>query len=245
MLTAAQLATPVTRGRQAFFAISFSISYVSQIRCDRNQPCKACVLREHAELCSYERPSKRRQLALNHPNSSLQQSSRLASAILSPNINPATSPNVEGTRVSIRKSELDGLQEEIRQLKETVSALRTGNDNASVSEKTIECENSRATDEAEREGIHAESGQMATVHLGSRSVLAYMMGLHRSRSSLDAAKTLLEENILPKLGLDNESATFPFVDLWSTEASTFDVQGLVKALPDDAHCRESVHSLRR
>jgi len=140
--------------------------------------------------------------------------------------------------VPIRQTELDGLRNEIRQLRETVSTLRAGIDSSTCSEKAAEGEDARTGDEAEREGIHAQSGQMATVHLGSRSVLAYMVGLHRSRSSRDAAKTLLEENILPKLGLDNETATFPFVDLWSTEASTFDVQGLVKALPDDAHCRE-------
>lgn len=116
--------------------------------------------------------------------------------------------------------------------------LRGGIDNASGSDKAAEGDSNPAAEDAEREGIHAQSGQMATVHLGSRSVLAYMVGLQRSQSSRNAAKTLLEENILPKLGLDNETATYPFVDLWSTEPSTFNVHGLVKALPDDAHCRE-------
>jgi hypothetical protein len=188
------------------------------------------VLREHPELCAYERPSKKRQLAITDPHSKFDQHNRPDSHLLSPDTDPASSPKSQETRVSIRKTELDGLREEIRTLRETVSALRAGVENASGSDK--------AADETEREGIHAQSGQMATVHLGSRSVLAYMMGLHGSRSSRDAAKTLLDENILPKLGLDNNTATFPFVDLWSTEASTFDVQGLVKALPDDAHCRE-------
>jgi hypothetical protein len=211
---------------------------VLQVKCDRNLPCNACVLREHPELCSYERPSKKRQLAITDPQSKFDQHKRLDSHLLSPETDPASSPKSQETRVSIRKTELDGLREEIRRLRETVSVLRAGVENASGSDKAAECEETRAPDETEREGIHAQSGQMATVHLGSRSVLAYMMGLHGSRSSRDAAKTLLDENILPKLGLDNNTATFPFVDLWSTEASTFDVQGLVKALPDDAHCRE-------
>lgn len=140
--------------------------------------------------------------------------------------------------MSIQKTELDSLHNQIRQLREIVSTLQSEIRNSSCFEKPDEDEEVHEGDEAEREGIHAQSGQMATVHLGSRSVLAYMMGLHGSRSGRDAAKTLLEENILPKLGLDNETATFPFVDLWSTEASSFDVQGLVKALPDDSHCRE-------
>jgi hypothetical protein len=93
-------------------------------------------------------------------------------------------------------------------------------------------------DETEREGIHAPSTQMGTMHLGSRSVLAYMMGLGRTKSAQDTAKSLLEENILPKLGLDNESATYPFVDLWSTESSMQDVDGLCKAIPEDELCNE-------
>lgn len=140
--------------------------------------------------------------------------------------------------MSIRKSEIDEMVNEIGRLRETVAALRAGSDNAGRNEKTPEGEDIRGADETEREGIHAESDQMATVHLGSRSVLAYIMNLHQSRSNRDEAKTLLEENILPKLGLDNETATYPFVDLWSSETSTFDVQGLADALPDDAHCRE-------
>jgi hypothetical protein len=92
----------------------------------------------------------------------------------------------------------------------------------------------------ERDGIYAPSNQMGTMHLGSRSVLAYFMGLNRSKSTQEAAKSLLEENILPKLGLDNESVTYPFVDLWSTDNSIQDISGLCKALPNDQLCKEYV-----
>lgn len=145
---------------------------------------------------------------------------------------------MQEARLSIRKAEIDGLHAEIRRLRETILELRAGIDNANDSEKAGEGEDSRVADDADREGIHAQSGQLATVHLGSRSVLAYMMGLQRSQSSREAARALLEENILPKLGLDNETATYPFVDLWASDPSTFDVQGLVNALPDDSLCRE-------
>lgn len=93
-------------------------------------------------------------------------------------------------------------------------------------------------DESDKEGIHAPSGQMGTMHLGSRSVLAYLNGLNRSDSYQQSAKVLLEENILPKLGLDNETATYPFVDLWSTDSSLHDVSGLLQALPDDGLVEE-------
>lgn len=105
-------------------------------------------------------------------------------------------------------------------------------------EKTAQKSEETRSDEGEREGIHTETRQLGTVHLGSRSVLAYMMGLGRSKSTQEAAKVLLEESILPNLGLDNESATYPFVDLWSTDSSTQNVNGLLKLLPDDQHCIE-------
>ena len=34
--------------------------HARKVKCDRNLPCDGCVKRDHAELCSYERPSKRR-----------------------------------------------------------------------------------------------------------------------------------------------------------------------------------------
>jgi hypothetical protein len=194
------------------------------------------VLREHPQLCYYERPSKRRQLASSKRTSYSDYNNFTKLTSISPNTDQPSSPLLQDARVSIPQIELEGLHNEIRQLRDTISALRAGTDNP-TNDKTA-AEDGRAADDSEREGIHARSGQMGTVHLGSRSVLAYMMGLQKSQSSKDAARTLLEENILPKLGLDNETATYPFVDLWSSEASTYDVRGLVKALPEDAHCRE-------
>lgn len=91
----------------------------------------------------------------------------------------------------------------------------------------------------EHEGIHAanELGE-GTTYLGSRSVLAYL--LDKSGTSQETAQALLEGGILPKLGLDNESATYPFVDLWSADNSTFDVGTVITALPDDHQCWKSV-----
>ena len=123
-------------------------------------------------------------------------------------------------------------------MQETINNLRTGMDSVVTDEKPDHSGDDSRVDESEREGIHAPSGQMGTMHLGSRSVLAYMMGLGRTKSSQEAAQTLLETDILPKLGLDNETATYPFIDLWSTNASAYDVSGLLKTLPDDEHCRK-------
>lgn len=126
-------------------------------------------------------------------------------------------------------------------MEETINNLRAGIQSDETHDEPEQHGNDTRTDEADQEGIHAPSGQMGTMHLGSRSVLAYMMGLGRTKSSQDAAQTILEKDVLPRLGLDNETATYPFVDLWSTHTTSYDISGLCKALPDDAHCRESVN----
>jgi hypothetical protein len=203
-----------------------------QVKCDRGSPCESCVKRDHPELCSYERPSKRRQLAINSRLAELERADHADSPSYTPTISsrdlPASQPGVTWEKMN----------QDLQTMQETIDNLRSGMDNVVTDEKPGVVGNGAKSDDSEREGIHAPSGNLGTMHLGSRSVLAYMMGLGRTKSSQEAAKTLLEENILPKLGLDNETSTYPFVDLWSTDASAWDVSALCRTLPDDAHCRE-------
>ena len=207
------------------------------MKCDRRLPCDSCVKRDHPDLCSYERPSKRRQLAINRPFD-VDYTSPSGTPAYSPNTIPSGSPAHSNTKISVPTEQWDRLNQELRAMQETINNLRSGMDNVMTGDKSSQLETASKLDESEREGIHAPSGQMGTMHLGSRSVLAYMMGLGSTKSTQEAARTLLEENILPKLGLDNETATYPFVDLWSSDADSYDVNGLCKTLPDDAHCRE-------
>ncbi|KAF4962838.1 hypothetical protein F66182_18158, partial [Fusarium sp. NRRL 66182] len=87
------------------------------------------------------------------------------------------------------------------------------------SAESVDANNSSARTSPEREGIHTtHTYGEGTVHLGSRSVLAYIL----NKSGSLQAQALLEGGILPKLGLDNETATYPFVDLWSSDTSAFD-----------------------
>ena len=67
-------------------------------------------------------------------------------------------------------------------------------------------------------------------------MLAYIL----NKSGSLQAQALLEGGILPKLGLDNETATYPFVDLWSSDTSAFDVSAVCGALPNDQQILESV-----
>lgn len=197
-----------------------------KVKCDRNLPCDSCVKRDHPELCSYERPTKKRRLAL---------SNALAQAEGGQQTNGNNVVNA-GPNITVPKEQWERLNQELAQLRnqtthEKEEAASNHADAQSVS-GTIS-----HSDDVDREGVHAPSNQMGTMHLGSRSVLAYMIG-NRTQSTQDSARSLLEQNILPNLGLDNETTTYPFVDLWSTDSSMQDVNGLIQALPDDELCRE-------
>lgn len=156
----------------------------------------------------------------------------------------ANGASAEG-RVSIPREEWNNVRNRLREMESTISSLRMGLERAeevptgTMDIGSVQSGNAAARSKGaspEREGIHAANTfGKGTVHLGSRSVLAYILNNKTGSGQLQA---LLEDGILPKLGLDNESATYPFVDLWSSDMSTFDVSAVCSALPTDQQCRE-------
>jgi hypothetical protein len=72
------------------------------------------------------------------------------------------------------------------------------------------------------------------VHLGGNSVPAMVVALGRG-SDEEAIQELLRKSVLPLFGLDNQSATYPFVDLWGLpHGSLSRIDELCKLLPSDA-----------
>lgn len=88
------------------------------------------------------------------------------------------------------------------------------------------------------QGIHTKNdltGQ--TVHLGGSSVPALVMALGQGPAGRASVQEILSKSILPIFGLDNETATYPFVDLWGlAHASLERAEQLAKAIPDDMQC---------
>ena len=201
-------------------------------------PCDSCVKRDHPELCSYERPSKKQRIGVTAPIPETDHTGNDYSPVHS---GQQQYGEVSGPNVTVSQAQWSRINNELNRLQNQLKSLR-GNDNVATSllddDTNIGGTEPLSRDESDKEGIHAPSGQMGTMHLGSRSVLAYLNGLNRSDTYQQSAKVLLEENILPKLGLDNETATYPFVDLWSTDTSLHDVSGLLQILPDDALVEE-------
>ncbi|KAL3463747.1 hypothetical protein BJX64DRAFT_116110 [Aspergillus heterothallicus] len=258
--------------------------HARKVKCDRNLPCDGCVKRDHAELCSYERPSKRRttadtgasaygdevgvgagpglgpsggisyggggggggggaRIAMGDGVGFAERPMRLKQE---PGMSSQASPAMSGGRVSIAREDWDNVRTRLKEMEQTLANMRAGLDkvNEEGPAPTLETGSVHSGDASsrtkgaspEREGIHAPNtlGE-GTVHLGSRSVLAYILN---NKSGSDQVQALLEGGILPKLGLDNESATYPFVDLWSSDMSTFDISAVCYALPTDEQCKE-------
>lgn len=230
--------------------------HARKVKCDRNLPCDGCVKRDHANLCSYERPSKKRAQAFE---SSVGDASASSAAeptayytydetpiLVKPdNKNSHSDGTGASGRVSIARDEWDNVRNRLKEMETTISSLRMGLERAEESPAVVLDPGSVQSADAgsrskgnspEREGIHAANTfGKGTVHLGSRSVMAYILN---NKSGSDQLQALLEGGILPKLGLDNESATYPFVDLWSSDMSSFDISAVCNALPTDSQCRE-------
>ncbi|KAK4868645.1 hypothetical protein LT330_006847 [Penicillium expansum] len=232
--------------------------HARKVKCDRNLPCDGCVKRDHADLCSYERPSKKRSQAFHDsavPSASTAHVPEYSTSYAydetpaevkhEPTLSRPSVPATGGGRVSIAREEWDNVRNRLQEMESTISSLRVGLERAedglptsmeTGSVQSVDASSRSKCASPEREGIHAANTLgKGTVHLGSRSVLAYILN---NQSGSDQLQALLEGGILPKLGLDNESATYPFVDLWSSDMSTFDITAVCSALPTDQQCRE-------
>lgn len=240
--------------------------HARKVKCDRNFPCDGCVKRDHANLCSYERPLKKR-IVPDAPES-FGESNALGEAFgRDEHVEPSTHadysrmtheslnrPSALGSAsgVSVARDEWDNMRDKLKDMESTIFNLRMRLDKVEDGQEPVSESGSAQAGDAstrskdasspEREGIHATNtlGE-GTVHLGSRSVLAYILN---NRSGSDQVQALLEGGILPKLGLDNESATYPFVDLWSSDMSSFDVNTVCSALPSDQQCKQSVETFK-
>lgn len=75
------------------------------------------------------------------------------------------------------------------------------------------------------------------MHFGSGSIPAILYALQLNQGNADTTQIqeMLGKTVLPLFGLDNESATYPFVDLWGLpHGSLARAQELAKALPSDS-----------
>ena len=211
-----------------------------KVKCNYGTPCKTCADRDHPELCLYQQPSKRVDI------SSFPETSH-------PNSDDTTYLSPEWDWIA---SKIDNIEKSLQELKNGLKHLAAGYQYPLAGSKSPLVDQA-ATDlnsnvaEQSAQGIHTNNyftGE--TVHLGENSVPAMVVALG-SGSDEETIRGLLGKSILPLFGLDNQSATYPFVDLWGLpHGSSSRIDELCKLLPADADClqyfqryRDSAHVL--
>jgi hypothetical protein len=204
-----------------------------KVGCDRTQPCKTCLERRHPEVCIYENTD--------------------AASLYSPGLTTSSeSVSVPRGYLDQLMHRVESLENSVRDLSSDIRAVLSGGQHTSSFPKApvLEVSSRDQYGESEeeyrtREGVHTNNpitGQI--VHVGGNSVPALLMSLAKNQTASSIAdegidwKELVNGAILPLLGLDNESATYPFVDLWSTPEGTLSkIRRLAEVLPSEADCK--------
>lgn len=186
-------------------------------------PCQTCKDRQHSELCKYEPPPKRIDLG------TLRRTSSSTSGIS----NPAgiSYDNLLRKLENIQGSLLD-LTQEVRAL-----ALASGEHSSGLvqNDGLSGDKAAQSDDNTEDEDVYARNDTTGeTVHFGANSVLATAIALQKDATEV-AKQHFPELDPLPLLRLDNQSATYPFVDLGVMAHGPLTRIGeLSKLLPTDA-----------
>lgn len=211
-----------------------------KVKCNYEAPCKTCIDRNHPGLCRYQLPSKRLDLGSSIENPS-------------PNADHNGSKGAEWDRLCAK---LDHVDHSLQELKKELRSLGASGPPPLAARKlshidwTSQDLASHAAETSAQE-IHANNDLTGgTVHLGGNSVPAMVVALG-SGSDEETIRELLHKSVLPLFGLDNQSAMYPFVDLWGLpHGSLSRIDELCKLLPSDAdilqlfrHYRDTAHVL--
>ncbi|KAJ5964036.1 uncharacterized protein N7479_003912 [Penicillium vulpinum] len=226
----------------------------SKVRCDRNVPCGNCTKRNFT--CSYGRPSS----AKIPPAAAVVTAASTPSqqpAFVSPTIAPyvysvptidssyATDPPSTASAdpdlpdiIDISQVEWDEINTKMAAMEQIISSLHSIFETHSNNKRPEpEPEPIERKDSTRSEGVYGSNAlKTGAVHIGSRSALVDI--LDKSKRSEDIAQALPQDDLLAELALGNESAAYPFVDLWSSDPFTFNIAGVCAVLPEDARCME-------
>ena len=240
-----------------------------KVKCDQNVPCKSCVDRHHPEYCTYHPPSEEHLPAKRFDNGATHgpydAQSGLPISHHFESMQPSPRPSYSGDTVTLPRVDVERLVSQVQFLEKSLTDVKdsirrlSGNSNLpsnldndyGYSPRASEGTNSRpGLDEETRhfstEGVHTRNEITGeTVHLGGSSVPALVMALSKSRNEGIDIKELLGNSMLPVFGLDNESATYPFVSLWGMPSSTLSrVLDLAQAIPEEAECNRFFQAYR-
>ncbi|KAE8393157.1 hypothetical protein ETB97_002611 [Aspergillus alliaceus] len=227
----------------------------SKVRCDRNVPCGNCVKRNFT--CSYGRPPP------TQPKPSLVPdptpfSSAAATVVTTPQLPPSssyipssrddapvssysaepTSDDGMSDNVTISQFEWDEVNSKLRAMEQLLASLNSLFQSHAARKSTDPRSEKSAAEEGKSpapQGIYGQNAmKTSSIHIGAKSALIDI--LDRSKGSDGTADALPKEDLLAELAMENEAASYPFVDLWSSDPYTFNIAGVCGVLPDDEQC---------
>lgn len=177
--------------------------------------------RGHPHLCVYAQPSKRVNIeCTEHHDISM--------------VPPDTISKSEWERLC---EKFEGLEHAILDLKDDLKQVLPSRKKSSCSPPAEAAADGDGSPGPPWESDTTDGLMGETVYLGSNSVPAMVVAL--SKGSEDTVHSLAGRSILPVFALDNESATYPFVDLWGLpQGSGTKIEELSKLIPRDTDCLE-------
>jgi len=209
-----------------------------KVKCTYEIPCQSCVERGHAELCSYA-PQPQQKRAHERRTSPQAPPTNAGAAHWLPS-------KQEWDEMCDSLSTVSRL---LRDLQDQVGKTTTepGSHGRARSRTSPDASSTGGTlDPSIVEGISAKNALTGdTVYLGGNSVPAMVAALAHDNKD-GAVQDLLHRSILPVFALDNESATYPFVDLWGLPHGSFlRIELLCKLLPSsDSECMQVFKQFR-
>jgi hypothetical protein len=218
-------------------------------------PCSTCIDRDHPESCVYKAPAKKSKIEkLKSTPSGLKKESEAKFGDGNQSWRPT-----RADWFALTKS-ITSLKSEIARLRQSPTARQDefDNDLSSVSSlETKDCFDGRDADDSPSlysssdctmvNGFHV-TDHLTDVYLGSNSAPALVAALQgESRLARSPASALMvdESEMLPAFVLGNESAMYPFVDLFTLQfGSHTKLKKLYDMIPDDAECIRLFHNYR-
>ncbi|KAK4574297.1 hypothetical protein LTR86_002058 [Recurvomyces mirabilis] len=218
-----------------------------KVKCDLSRPCQTCRDRDHPELCSYHPPNKRQNIDMDHPMIKAEEG-----------VNGNSFVTLGRGEFEMLCSKLNGLEDSIAELRHEISRNSAVDPNITRHESHAAAGAAKPNGHRRKEnapthtdvhGIHTRNEAGEIVHLGGGSIPAMLYALGQGQGQSPEEKMKLQEllgrSILPLFGLDNESATYPFVDLWGLPHGSIQrAQELARALPNDTQCLHLFHCYR-
>lgn len=237
-----------------------------KVRCSYQLPCQTCVDRQHPQLCVYDAPLKRVPLeipnafaasTLPSPGQSVQ--SAVATPLAPPHIAATAIPTASIpwnpsksdwerllTKIDKLDRDLQSVRKELSQRPAVSTRDAAGAGTGAEYDEEASSDAAASADNTQHVflSVHPVTGEQ--VFLGANSVPAMAMALSQQPANDSAmVRDLLDKSVLPIFTLENDSTTYPFVDLWGLpHASPVRVEKLCSMLPSDSECLQYIRQYR-